>query len=237
VARCQKGGPGAEPITIRSAADTYLDWLTAKNRRTAADTKGRLNRHFLPQFADRLITSLTKTALDRWLASMVASSGGPEQVRRSKDSANRVLTMVKALLNHALRDPSNGLIDDNAWRLVKPFQGVSKARDTRYTDEEVHRLIDGAPDAAIRKLIMGAYLTGARYGELAEARVSHFDPRAKTLRINVGKTGTRTVILQTSAAEFFNRLTEQRGPDEFLFVRSDGGRWKKSDQTRPVKDA
>ena len=124
-----------------------------------------------------------------------------------------------------------------AQRLVKPFQGVSKARDTRYTDEEVHRLIDGAPDAAVRNLIMGAYLTGARYGELAEARVSHFDPRAKTLRVNVGKTGTRTVILQTSAAEFFSRLTEQRGPDEFLLIRSDGRRWKKSDQTRPVKDA
>ena len=114
---------------------------------------------------------------------------------------------------------------------------MSKARDTRYTDEEVHRLIDGAADAAVRNLIMGAYLTGARYGELAEARVSHFDPRAKTLHVNVGKTGTRTVILQTSAAEFLSRLTQGRGPDEFLFVRGDGGRWKKSDQTRPVKDA
>ena len=71
---------------------------------------------------------------------------------------------------------------------------------------------------------MGAYLTGARYGELAEARVSYFDPRTKTLRVNVGKTGTRTVILQTSAAEFLNTLTERRGPDEFFFVRSDGPR-------------
>ncbi len=237
VARRETGAPGAEPITVRSAADTYLDWLTAKNRRTAADTRGRLNYHFLPAFSDRLITSLTKTMLDRWLASMVPNSDDPDQLRRSKDSANRVLTMVKALLNHAMRDPSNRLSDDSAWRLVKPFQGVAKARDTRYTDEEVRRLIDGAPDAAVGNLVAGAYLTGARYGELAEARVSHFDLRTKTLRVNVGKTGTRTVILQSSAAEFFNGLTEGRGSDEFLFVRSDGRRWKKSDQTRPVKDA
>jgi integrase len=237
VARRESGAPGAQPLTVHSAAETYLDWLTAKNRHTAADTRGRLNRHFLPKFGDRLIASLTKTMLDRWLASMVPSSGDPDQARRSKDSANRVLTMVKALLNHAMRDPSNRLSDDSAWRLVKPFQGVSKARDTRYTDEEVQRLIDGAADAAVRNLIMGAYLTGARYGELAEARISHFDPRTKTLRVNVGKTGSRTIILQTSAAEFFSRLTERRGPDEFLFVRSDGRRWKKSDQTRPVKDA
>jgi hypothetical protein len=26
-------------------------------------------------------------------------------------------------------------------------------------------------------------------------------------------------------------------PDEFLFVRSDGSWWKRSDQTRPIKDA
>jgi integrase len=237
VARRESGAPGAQPLPVHSTAETYLDWLTAKNRHTAADTRGRLNRHFLPKFGDRLIASLTKTMLDRWLASMVPSSGDPDQARRSKDSANRVLTMVKALLNHAMRDPSNRLSDDSAWRLVKPFQGVSKARDTRYTDEEVQRLIDGAADAAVRNLIMGAYLTGARYGELAEARISHFDPRTKTLRVNVGKTGSRTIILQTSAAEFFSRLTERRGPDEFLFVRSDGRRWKKSDQTRPVKDA
>ena len=64
VARRETGAPGAEPITVRSAADTYLDWLTAKNRRTAADTRGRLNHHFLPTFGDRLITSLTKTMLD-----------------------------------------------------------------------------------------------------------------------------------------------------------------------------
>ena len=54
VARRKSGAPGAEPVTVRSAAETYLDWLTAKNRRTAADTKGRLNRHFLPKFGDRL---------------------------------------------------------------------------------------------------------------------------------------------------------------------------------------
>jgi integrase len=236
-ARQYGGSPGAEPLTVRSAAETYLDWLTAKNPRTAADTRGRLNRHFLRKFGDRLIPSLTKTMLDRWLATMVAKSGDPEHVRRSKDSANRVLSMVKACLNHAMRDPSNGLKDDSAWRLVRPFHGVAKARDTRYTDEEVRRLVNSARDKTLANLIIGAFLTGARYGELAEARVSYFDARAKTLRVNVGKTGTRTIILQTSATTFFKRLATGRAPDEFLFVRNDGSRWKRSDQTRPIKNA
>jgi len=236
-ARHRTGSPGAEPLAVSLAAETYLEWLTAKNPRTAADTRGRLNRHFLPKFADMAITSLTKTVLDKWLASMVAKSDNPERIRQSKDSANRVLSMVKALLNHAMRDPTHGLMDDSAWRFVKPFHGVSKPRDIRYTDHEVRRLIDSAGDLALANLITGAYLAGARYGELAEARISHFDARTKTLRVNVGKTGTRTIILQTSAADFFNRLATRRSPEDFLFVRNDGSRWKRSDQTRPIKDA
>jgi len=236
-ARQYGGSVGAEPLTIGSAAQTYLDWLTAKNPRTAADTRGRLTRHFLPSFSDVLIADLTKTALDKWRASMVIKSDDPERIRRSKDSANRVLTMVKALLNHAMRDPAHGLTDDSAWRFVQPFYDVSKPRDIRYTDDEVRRLVRSAGDKATANLITGAYLTGARYGELAEARISHFDARTKTLRVNVGKTGTRTIILQTSAAEFFKRLATKRSPEDFLLVRSDGSRWKRSDQTRPIKDA
>jgi integrase len=236
-ARAEGGVRGPQPPTVRAVAETYLRWLTAKNARTAADTSGRLEKHFLPKFGDRLVSSLTKTILDTWLGSMVARCDDPERVRRSKDSANRVLSMVKALLNHAVRDPAYGLVDDSAWRLVRPFHGVSKPRDIRYSDEEVRRLVAMATDQAVSRLLTGAFLTGARYGELVEARVAQFDARAKTLRVNVGKTGARTIILQSSAADFLSRITRARHPQEFLFVRSDGSRWKKSDQTRPIKDA
>lgn len=235
--RGRKGASGLEPLTVHVAAETYLQWLAAKNVRTAADTRGRLEKHFLPRFGAKLVSTLTKTVLDGWLASMVATSDDLEKVRRSKDSANRVLSMVKALLNHAIRDAANGLSDDSAWRLVKPFHGASKARDVRYTDEEVRRLVSSAPDTATANLITGAFLTGARYGELAEARISHFDRQARTLRVNVGKTGARTIVLQKSAVEFFSRLLSGRLQEAFLFIRADGNRWKRSDQTRPVKDA
>jgi integrase len=223
--------------TVRALAETYLQWLTAKNAHTAADTRGRLEKHFLPKLGDHLVTSLTKTKLDAWLASMVIMSNDPERVRRSRDSANRVLSMVKAFLNHAIRDPAHGLTDDSAWRHVRPFHGVSKPRGIRYTDEEVRRLVDAASDRAVAQLIAGAFLTGARYGELAAARIDQFDGQAKTLRINVGKTGARTIILQSSAANFLSKIAEARHSQDFLFLRSNGSRWKKSDQTRPIKDA
>jgi integrase len=237
IAQLRANPSSVEPIKIQEAAEAYIDWLSAKNPRTAADTRGRLKLHFLPEFADRPIISLTKTQLDKWLASMVIQSDDPECIRRSKDSANRVLTMVKALLNHAIRDASYGLNDDSAWRFVKPFRGVSMPRDIRYTDAEVRRFVDGARDAGVANLITGAYLTGARYGELTAARVSHFDANTMTLRVNVGKTAARTIILQICAVRFLEKLAVERAGNDYLFVRPDGSRWKRSEQTRPVKDA
>jgi integrase len=236
-ARVESGVSDLARQTVGVAAETYLQWLKAKNARTAADTTGRLRKHFLPRFGDQLVTSLTKTKLDAWLGSMVIVSDDPERVRRSKDSANRVLSMVKALLNHAIRDPTNGLGDDSAWRLVRPFHGVSKPRSIRYTDDEVRRLLNTVADEAVAWLITGAFLTGARYGELAEVRIEQFDAQEKTLRINVGKTGARTIILQSTACDFLSKIVEGRSALGFLFVRSDGSRWKKSDQTRPIKEA
>jgi hypothetical protein len=125
VARYSSGQGEAKPLTIGRAAQVYLEKLEAKNPRTARDTRGRLNLHFLNKFGDELVTSLTKSKLEGWLNSMALKSSTREAVRRSKDTANRVLSMVKALLNHALRDPANGITDDQPWQLVKAYHGVA----------------------------------------------------------------------------------------------------------------
>src|ERR1700689_1897518 len=125
VARGSGGSEIAKPLTVRRAAEVYLTVLEAKNPRTARDTRGRLNLRFLPKFGDGLVASLTKSKLEGWLNSPVLKSPDREAVRKSKDTVNRVLSMVKALLNHALRDLANGVLDDHAWRLVKPHRGVA----------------------------------------------------------------------------------------------------------------
>ena len=51
------------------------------------------------------------------------------------------------------------------------------------------------------------------------------------------KDGWKNVLLQNSAIAFFEALIEGRAADDFLFIRSDGRRWKKSSQTRPFKEA
>ena len=137
----------------------------------------------------------------------------PNVFERSKDSANRVLSMIKALLNHAVRDPANGLSDDSAWRLVRPFRGASKPRDIRYTDEEARKLVERATDEAVARMITGIFLTGTRYGELAGARIAQFDARAKT------KAGVR---LSARHQKHFFRSRPPKGGTKFLRVRASG---------------
>jgi integrase len=231
VARGSDGSEIAKPLTVNRAAEVYLAVLEAKNPRTARDTRGRLNLHFLPKFGDELVTALTKSKLEVWLNSLVVKSADREAVRKSKDTANRVLSMVKALLNHALRDPGNRIADDHAWRLVKPHKGVAMPRAAHFTAEQARALIGATPDKDFADLLTAAFLTGARYGELIACSVRDFDPVSKTLSVN-GKTGPRTVILQVEAVEFFKGLDANRVAGAPLLQRQDGGRWSRSHQQR-----
>ena len=231
VARNSSGSGVAKPLTVRRAAEVYLEKLEAKNPRTARDTRGRLNLHFLDKFGDELVTNLTKSKLEGWLNSMALKSADREAVRRSKDTANRVLSMVKALLNHALRDPANGITDDHAWRLVKPYRGVATPRATHFSEAQARALIEATPDREFADLLTAGFLTGARYGELIACSVRDFDELAKTLSVD-GKTGPRTVILQPEAVVFFRSVRGERAADEPLLRRGDGARWNRSHQQR-----
>jgi integrase len=204
--------------------------------RTARDTRGRLNLHFLNKFGDELLTNLTKSTLEGWLNSMALKSADREAIRRSKDTANRVLSMVKALLNHALRDPANRITDDHAWRLVKPYHGVATPRATHFSEAQARALIEATPDREFADLLTAGFLTGARYGELIACSVRDFDETAKTLSVD-GKTGPRTVILQPEAVVFFQSICGVRAANEPLLRRSDGARSNRSHQLRRMARA
>jgi integrase len=236
----QRGKPngGLPPgsITVQQAFDNYLPKLEAKNARSARTTKGRVNKHILPRLGPCRIIDLTKTQLEGWQSSLVKKSDDKEAVRKSKDSANRVLTMLKAILNHAWNDESNAIPTDQAWRKVKPFKDVARPREVRFSPSQAHKLIANVEDPKFARLVEGGYATGGRYEELIGAKVAHFDRAGRMLSVS-GKTGSRPIILQPSAVKMLARITAGRPRDAFIFVKVDGTRWKPSDQVRPMKKA
>jgi len=178
---------GTAPLTVGRACERYVEQLRSrKSERAASEVEGRTRKHIVPLLGARRVADLTADEIRGWHTGMVRGDAD-ESRRRSRDSANRVLTILKAALNSAFRD---GLVtDDLAWRRVSAFAGVGEARKVILRDPELQALIVACPPG-LRQLVAAGAWTGARLGELTAARVRDLDIDAATLRVS-GKTGRR----------------------------------------------
>lgn len=217
---------GATPktVTVADAARQYVeDRRTRKGELSAKDAEGRFNRHVYDASIGKIELAKLKAAeIEKWLRGLVRKDDeDPDAERRSKDSANRDLSALKAALNLAFR---SGLVASDAqWRMVKSFEEVARRRERFLTLPQRKRLFTAAaPD--LKRLIKAIALTGARPGELATATVGGFDPRAGTLALS-GKTGRRTIPLSVAATAFFKSVSSDRAAADPLMVRQDGAAW------------
>jgi integrase len=166
--------------------------------------------------------------------------------RARKDSANRVLTNLKAALNHALAYRRVSCAGD-AWREVKPYAGVGEARVRFLEVADQVRLVNACPPN-FRRLVQGALFTGGRYGELARALVKDFNSSAGTLFLQgkgKGEGKPRHVVLTEEGQDFFLEMTVGRAAGELIFQHEvtrkkrgeSGSAWAQSDQFRPMSKA
>jgi len=160
---------------------------------------------------------------------------GAEAVRRRRSTANRVLTILKAALNHAHRE--GRCASDDAWRTVRAFREADAARLRYLSDDEARRLTNVCPPD-FRALVTGALLTGCRYGELASMTVEDFNPDAGTLRVRASKSGKpRHVVLTHEGSDFVSQFAAGKRGSARLFLRANCKAWGKSDQQRPLSVA
>jgi site-specific recombinase XerD len=156
-------------------------------------------------------------------------------VRKRRATANRILTVLKAALNHAWK--SSHVASDDAWRRVKPFRAVETARVRYLSEDECIRLVN-ACEPAFRNLVRGALLTGCRYSELTAMHVADFNADAGVVTVRESKVGKpRHVVLTDEGQHLFATLTVGKLRDEPIFTRRDGGTWGKSHQLRPMVEA
>lgn len=247
---------GLEPVdralyTVARAMADYLEWVRA-HRKAPQQVEQVMNRHVLPALGDVELNQVTTGQIRRWHEAIASTPPRrrtaegdppntgelrtPEDRRKRKNTANRVLAVLKAALNMAFREGRVG--SDHAWRRVKPFKGVDRPK-VRYleTDQVVSLLEACEPD--FRDLVRGALLTGCRYGELTRLRVRDFKATPMPIvRLEETKSGRgRYVYLNDQGAEFFEDLCEGRADSEVLFLRSTGEAWGRAHQIRPMKEA
>jgi integrase len=239
------------PYTVRDAVADYLDWFRAAGRKSIKETEASVRAFILPQLGNDEVLSLAAARLRKWHVEIAAApprlrtklgntqkvrdtNGDPEALRRRRATANRILTVLKAALNHAWREGK--VPSDDAWRRVAPFREADAAR-VRYLDRDECRRLVNASAEPLRTIVRGALLTGARYSELARMHVTDFNRDSGTVLVRTSKAGkVRHIELTAEGLEFFNETTAGRASDEALFNR-DGTPWGKSHQQRPLVEA
>ncbi|MCJ2091141.1 site-specific integrase [Methylobacterium sp. J-072] len=242
------------PWTVAAA---LTDYLAARERRGSKGVRAdryAAEARILPALGALELTALTTKRIREWHHDLAEApklrrtksgeetrrlaavdSADPEAVRARRSTANRVLTVLKAALNHAFQEGKAG--SDEAWRRVKPYREADAAKIRYLTANECRRLLD-ACDGPFRDLVRGALATGCRYGELGRIRASDFDAQARTVMIAKSKQAKpRHIALSDEGATFFAALTAERPRTALVFSRTDGGAWGASHQQRPLIEA
>jgi integrase len=231
-----------EPYTVAQAMEDYLQWYRV-HRKAAWEVELRIKGNVLPILGCHDVAKLSVRQIRIWHQELgtapLRMRGGhvrplltADDERKRKNTANRLLTILKAALNMAVTEGRVELAAAAAWRLVKPFRGVNQPKIRFFDQGEIDRLLNAcAPD--FRRLVIAALLTGCRYGELANANVGDYLAASQALQVN-GKTGPRVVFLSDEGADFFRSLLHGRSPDEKLFLQANRRPWNKSEQFRPM---
>jgi integrase len=247
--------PVPESYSVRDSIEDYLADARGRGVKSLKATiEPALRAHVLASpLADIPLRDLTKKRLQNWHHAIAQSAPrrrtsklalvqrmGPapqteEQQRARKSTANFVRNAFFAALNFAFNEGK--VKSDAAWRRVKAFKNVGEARIRFITVAETKALLR-AFDDDMRRLAAAALLTGARYGELARMTVSDYDAIACTIYVRPGKSGKgRHIHLTPEGIKFFASQTRGKRRDQMMFLRADGGQWRKNHQSRPMKQA
>ncbi len=243
----------AEGFTVQEAANQYLAWYRL-NRKATRATELVIEAHILPAFGVRPMTSLTTTAIRKWHAALAekparlrtapgakkpnvrAAPLTNDAKRARKATANRILTVLKAMLSRAVQDEDNHLPTSLAetWRAVKPFEKADEPRIRFLTDSEALRLANACPPD-LRSLVRGALLTGARFGELAGLQVKDVNLDTCQVYVAESKSGrSRFIPLNKEGVALFTQITVGRNGSDLVFRKKDGTPWGKNHHVRAL---
>jgi hypothetical protein len=122
--------PHNGPYTVSNALAAYLTAYGRRGGKAVQDTRTKVEAHILPQLGSLLVAKLTARKIEDWhhrlaeVPARVRTKQGAEPqyrrldrsaegVRKRRATANRVLTVLKAALNHAWK--AGHVASDDAW--------------------------------------------------------------------------------------------------------------------------
>jgi integrase len=248
----EEGFASTGSYTVKNAMSDYMTAYKRRGGKAAGRTQAAIDALILPVLGALHVAKLSRHRIEEWHEGLAKAAprlrtrpgrkqnfrkleATPEGHRRRRSSANRVLTILKAALNHAHH--MHKVSDDDAWRSAKPFREADGVRVRYLNDDEARRLVNAAsPD--FRPLVQAALLTGCRYGELIALVAEDYNADSGTVHVRVSKSGKpRHVVLTDEGRKFFDGRAAGKRPEDLLFSKGDGSPWSTSHQQRPFNAA
>jgi len=197
--RIQAGlSPRETDLTLAAYFDGYyLPWAQA-NKRSWRDDHSRFTQYIRAGLGQRAMVSINERQIKALGDQLREGGSGTARRERLADSTvNAVLNLFKAIYREA---HNAGLIDHNPAKRVKLLK-VDNLRHVVYSDAEVALILPALRALNVLVALLFAMLlgTGARIGELLNARHADVDEAARTLRLSKTKSG-RAMTLPLSPA-------------------------------------
>ncbi len=233
-------------VTVKDACAEYVKSLRRDKREKAAlDSERRFARTV---DADPLggvrLDKLREHHLNEWRVRMESGEFAPLPTKRgrppvakamSPSTFKRMLSTVKAALNHAVKKKFVTPDKVTEWEGVQPEQGADNRRDL-YLDRKQRGAFLKATEGPLRDIVECVALTGCRPGDPAAALRKHYDGKSGSVTFTT-KGHVRTIPLSPAAIALFDRLAKGKQPSAHLFTREDGKPWRPYDWHDGIREA
>src|SRR4029453_6191350 len=166
--------PAARDVELEKARTLFGQYVTTKwwpawkdqHPTSEYGTRKKVEKRILPTFGDIPLGDLDASTIGAWKAAMVAERLSPQTV-------NTYLSLLGTILNAAVDDDylarSPLVRKSGAGRAAATRNQPVQRREVWLLREQLDRLVE-AIDGPHRALVLGAALTGMRWGELVALR-------------------------------------------------------------------
>jgi integrase len=172
--------PGTD-MTFKELAKWYLPLESVKGLRSYERLCDAVN-NFLEDFGDKIVGEIKQEDLEKYQTKRIKVH------RRAKATVDYELSVVKTMVSRGI---DNDKLDANA---LKPFRRTKKllrrrsnARERTLEVQEYLRLLDAAP-AHLKPILIVAYNTGMRKGEILGLRWDQVDLKKKMIALSADDT-------------------------------------------------
>jgi integrase len=199
---------------------TVTEWFShfvKGKRKSQADKTALRHEQMMDEFIDFIGAKANLNIAAITSADIAAFRDHRQSQGLAPSTLNTDITVLAAAFNSALKQ---GHISVNPCATIEPVKDKIVARKETFSSQQVAALIKATHDDDWKGLILAAFYTGARLGDVANLQWKHIDlvSEIKTIRFVQGKTGREIVVaIHPVLEDYLLSLPAPKTDEAFLF--------------------